>query len=136
MTFNASTDQQLDGNAPLRPGFISGLGAMVKNALGLALCRLELAALELAEARAAAMKLAVILALGILTAFFALACWTGLVVVLAWDSMGWTILAIIGAVFTLATVAIAWYARSVIKAGRLSLPITMAELRNDRDALL
>ncbi len=128
--------EQLDTGPQLRPGFIGGLAAMAKNTLGLALCRLELAALELAEARTAALKLAVFFALAVLTAFFALACWTGLVVVLAWDSLGWKILAIVAAVFTLATAAIVWYARSMIDAGRLSLPITMAELRNDRDALL
>ena len=136
MTVETGIDRELDDSAELRPGLIGGLAAMAKNALGLLLCRLELAAVELAEARAAALKLASFFALGVLTAFFALACWTGLAIVLAWESLGWKILAILAAVFTLATVAIIWYARSMIAAGRISLPITMAELRNDRDALL
>jgi uncharacterized membrane protein YqjE len=122
--------------AQLQPGFFHGLSAMVKNMLGLALCRLELAAVELAEARAAALKLATLFAFAVLAAFFALACWTGLIVVLAWESLGWKILAILAAVFTAAAVAAAWYARIMIAEGKLSLPITMAELRNDRDALL
>jgi uncharacterized membrane protein YqjE len=115
---------------------LGGLAAMAKNLLGLLLCRLELAAIELAELRIALLKLAVMLALGVVTAAFALACWTGLIVVLAWDSLGSKILAIVAAVFTLATLAIVWYARSMVMQGKLSLPITMAELRNDRDALL
>lgn len=118
------------------PGVIAGLTAMFRNLLGLVLCRLELAALELAEARAALLKIAAIFALGILTAWFALACWTGLVIVLAWESMGWKILAILAAAFTLITVALIWYVRSMVAQGKLSLPATMAELRNDRDALL
>jgi uncharacterized membrane protein YqjE len=120
----------------LRPGLIGGLAAMVKNLLGLLLCRLELAALELAEARNALLKLVVLIVLGAVTALFALACWTGLVIVLAWDSLGWKILAIVAGFFTLATVAVVCYAKAMIAQGKLSLPATMAELRNDRDALL
>lgn len=118
-----------------RLGLIAGAASMARNLLGLALCRIELAALELADVRAALLKLAVFFAAGVVTAFFALACWTGLVVMLAWDSLGWKILGIVALFYTLATLAIALYARALIRDGRLSLPLTMAELRNDRDAL-
>lgn len=124
-----------DGTEP-RLGLLGGLAAMVRNTLGLALCRLELAAMELAEVRTVVLKLAVLFGLGLLAAFFAIACWTGLVIVLAWDSLGWKILAIVATVFTLAAIALALTARSMLAEGRLSLPITMTELRNDRDALL
>lgn len=119
----------------LRPGFLAGLAGMGRNLLGLALCRVELAALELADVRGTLLKLAMFFAVGVLTAFFALACWTGLVVLLAWDSLGWKILAIVALFYTLATLAIVMYARGLARDGRLSLPLTMAELRNDRDAL-
>ncbi|RJG02700.1 phage holin family protein [Noviherbaspirillum sedimenti] len=118
-----------------RPGLLGGVATMARNLLGLVLCRVELAALELADVRAALLKLAVFFAAGVITTFFALACWTGLVVMLAWESLGWKILAIVALVHTCATVLIAFYARALIREGRLSLPLTMAELRNDRDAL-
>lgn len=126
----------LAGGAKMRPGFLSGIASVVRNMLGLALCRLELAAIELAEVRSALLKLAVLFALGGLAAFFAIAGWTGLIVVLAWDSLGWKILAIMAALFTCAAGAIVWYVHAMIADGKLSLPVTMAELRNDRDALL
>ncbi len=118
-----------------RPGLLSGLAGMGRNLLGLMLCRVELAALELADVRAAALRLAVVFVAGTLAAIFALACWTGLVVMLAWDSMGWKILALVAGGYTLATVLLALYVRAMIRSGQLSLPLTMAELRNDRDAL-
>lgn len=120
---------------PLHPGLLGGVATMARNLLGLVLCRVELAALELADVRAALLKLAMFFAAGVITAFFALACWTGLVVMLAWESLGWKILAIVALVHTFATVLIAFYARALIRDGRLSLPLSMAELRNDRDAL-
>lgn len=129
-------EQEQQSIQQIRPGLISGLGAMAKNFLGLLLCRVELAALELAEVRNALLKLIVLIALGALTALFALACWTGLVIVLAWDSLGWKILAIVAAFFTFASLAVVWYVKAMIAEGKLSLPATMAELRNDRDALL
>lgn len=119
-----------------RPGLIAGLGALVRNMLGLFLCRLELAALELAEVRGALLRLALAFAAGIVTAWFALAGWSALVVVLAWDSMGWKIVAILAAVFTLLAIAAFCYVRALLAQGRLSLPATMAELRNDRAALM
>ncbi|TCS35606.1 putative membrane protein YqjE [Paucimonas lemoignei] len=132
MQFNST---QAAEDEPLRPGFLAGLAGMGRNLLGLLLCRIELAALELADVRAALLKLAVVFAIGILTAFFALACWTGLVVMLAWDSLGWKILAIVAVFYTLVCLGVGMYARTLLRDDRLSLPLTMAELRNDRDAL-
>ena len=129
-------DEERQDSPLARPGFVAGMTALFKNLIGLLLCRLELAALELAEVRAALLKLAILFGLGMLTAAFALACWTALVIVLAWDSMGWKIIAIVAAVFTVATFLLAWVGRNMIAQGKLSLPATMAELRNDRDALL
>ena len=122
-------------NRPPHPGLLTGLATLWRNLLGLALCRIELAALELADVRAALLKLAVFFAAGVVMVFFALACWTGLVVMLAWDSLGWKILAIVALVYTVAALFIVAQARALISGGRLSLPLTMAELRNDRDAL-
>lgn len=115
---------------------IAGLVGVAKNMFGLFLNRIELAALEMSEVRATVLKLALVFALGLIAAWFAIAYWSALLVYLAWDALGWKILAIVAAAFTLITVAVLLYARSVIEQGRLSLPATMNELRNDRDALL
>lgn len=117
-----------------RAGLIAGIGGLARNIAGLLLCRLELAALELAEARSAALKLGLVFAAGVLAAWFALAGWSALIVVLTWDSLGWKIIAILAVLFTLTALGMVWYARNLLAQGQLSLPATMAELRNDRDA--
>lgn len=118
------------------PGLIVGLIAIAKNVFGLALNRIELAALEFSEVRANFLKLLLVFACGIMAVWFALAYWTALLVYLSWDTLGWKVLLILAAVFTLLAVGIFLYARSILAQGRLSMPVTMAELRNDRDALL
>jgi uncharacterized membrane protein YqjE len=118
------------------PGLIVGLIAIAKNVFGLALNRIELAALEFSEVRANFLKLLLVFACGIMAVWFALAYWTALLVYLSWDTLGWKVLLMLAAVFTLLAVGIFLYARSILAQGRLSMPVTMAELRNDRDALL
>lgn len=118
------------------PGLVAGLTGIVKNMFGLLLSRIELAALELGELRANLLKLLAISALGIVAVWFAVAYWTALIVVLAWDSWGWKILLLIAAVFTVLAAGIFLYARSLLGDDKLSMPTTMTELRNDRDALL
>ena len=115
---------------------IAGLIGIVKNMFGLFLSRVELAALELSEVRATVLKLALVFALGLLAAWFALAYWSVLLVYLAWNTLGWGILLIVALGFTVLAVGVFLYARSVVAQGKLSLPATMNELRNDRDALL
>jgi uncharacterized membrane protein YqjE len=118
------------------PGLMAGLTGLAKNLLGLLINRIELAALELGEMRANLAKLLLAAALGIVAVWFALACWTALIVVLAWDSWGWKILLLVAAVFTVLGIGILLYARSMLAQDKLSMPATMAELRSDRDALL
>jgi uncharacterized membrane protein YqjE len=134
-------DQQragADGASPdmERPGFIAGLGNLAKNVFALLVSRIELAALELGEVRDNLVKLLFIGALGIVAILFALGCWTALIVVLAWESMGWKILLLVAVVYTLAAIAILMAARAMLRGDKLSMPATLAELRNDRDALL
>jgi uncharacterized membrane protein YqjE len=118
------------------PHLMAGLIGIARNMFGLFLSRVELAALELSEVRATLLKLALVFALGLIAAWFAIAYWSVLLVYLAWDALGWKILALVATGFTLITVAVLLYARSVVAQGKLSLPATMNELRNDRDALL
>ena len=61
---------QEEGNRP--PGLIASLGLVVRNAIGLLLNRLELAALELAEVRDHVLKLVLVFALAVVLGGFAL----------------------------------------------------------------
>lgn len=117
------------------PGLIAGLGGLAKNMFGLLVSRIELAALELGEMRDNLARLLLVGALGIVALLFALGCWTALVVVLAWETMGWKILLVVAVLYTLAALGILLYARAMLAQDKLAMPATMAELRKDRDAL-
>lgn len=129
-------DRQQPGNTGPTSGLIIGLAGMARNFFSLLLCRIELAAIELAEVRSNLLKLMAVAVVGAIAAFFALVFWTGLLVALTWDALGWKILLIIAAAFTVVAIGVLIYAQSMLKNGQLSLPATLAELRNDRDALL
>jgi len=118
------------------PQLMNGVLGLIKNMFGLLLSRVELAALELSEVRANLIKLALFFALGLLAAWFAIAFWSVLLVCLAWDTLGWKILFFVAAGFTAVAVGVLLYAKAIVAQGKLSLSATMAELRNDRDALL
>ncbi len=118
------------------PGLVSGLVGTAKNMFALVISRIELAALEFSEIGSHLLKLLLVCALGIVALWFALAFWSGLVLVLAWEALGWKILLILAVFFTILAIGTALYVRSVLRQGRLGLPVTMAELRKDRDALL
>jgi uncharacterized membrane protein YqjE len=121
---------------PDRTGLIAGLIGMARDVGGLLCTRLELAALEVAELRANLLRLAIVLAAAFLMLSLAVTYWSVLVVYLAWDALGWKILPLVAAVLTLLGIALLRHARRMIEQGKLSLPATMAELRNDRDTLL
>lgn len=118
------------------PGLIAGLSAIVRNALGLVLSRLELAALEAGEIRNHLARMLLVGAIGLIVVWFALACWTAVVVVLAWESWGWKILLLMALLFTVIAAGLFLYVRALFASDKLSMPATMAELRKDRDALL
>jgi uncharacterized membrane protein YqjE len=124
------------GSAEDSPGLLASVAGMTKNMFGLLVSRIELAALELGEIRGNLAKLLLVFALGIVAVWFAIAYWTALVVVLAWETWGWKILLLIAALFTLLAIGMFFYVRSMLGKDVLSMPATMAELRNDRDALL
>ncbi|HVL76155.1 MAG TPA: phage holin family protein [Noviherbaspirillum sp.] len=118
-----------------RAGLVAGLSAVARNLFALFVTRAELAALELGEARDHLAKLFLVGALGVLLVCFALAGWTALIVVLAWDALGWKILLLVAVVYTLLAGAALLAARSMLAQDKLGFPATMAELRNDREAL-
>jgi uncharacterized membrane protein YqjE len=121
---------------PSETGVLAGINSLVRNIFGLVFNRLELASLEFAEARHHFLKLLLVAALGLVAGIFALAYWSVLLVFLSWDALGWKILLILAAFFT----ALGWmafrYAQNQLEQGKLSMPATMAELRNDRETLI
>ncbi len=132
---SARREEGGEGQAEASPGVFAAVGAIAKNSIGLLISRIELGALELGEVRSALAKLLFVFALGIVALWFALAFWSGLVVVLAWDALGWKILLLIAAVFSVLAAGVLLYVRTLLASDRLSMPATMAELRKDRDAL-
>lgn len=112
------------------------MAGLAKNLFGLLMSRIELAALELSEVRTNLLKILLISALGIVAAWFAIAYWTVLLVYLTWDVLGWKILLILAAAFTLSAVGVFLHVQSMLKQNKLAMPETMAELRKDRNALL
>ncbi|MET0267386.1 MAG: phage holin family protein [Duganella sp.] len=118
------------------PGLIASLGNIARNSMGLLLTRLELAALELSQVRNHLLQLVVAFAVALVAGCFALACITVMVAYLAWNALGWAILPILAGGFLLIAIGLILYARGLIRAGKLSMPATMAELKSDRDMLL
>jgi uncharacterized membrane protein YqjE len=103
------------------PGLLGGITSLAKNLAGLAVSRVELAALELTEVRNHVIEL--------------LAYGTATIVALAWDEMGWKILLVMFVVFAVLTAILVMKGLSMLKQGKLAFPETMKELRNDRDML-
>jgi len=118
------------------PGLLGGITSLGKNLFGLAVSRVELAAVELAEVRNHAIELLAIFAGAVLATWFALAYGTATIVALAWDEMGWKILLVMFVIFLVVTAILVMKGLSMLKQGKLAFPETMKELRNDRDVLM
>lgn len=118
------------------PGLMGGISGLAKNLFGLVVSRLELAALEMTDVRNHVIELVAIFAGAVLAVWFALAYGTATIVMLAWDSWGWKILLVMFLVFAVITAVLLMKGMALLKQGKLALPETMKELRNDRDALL
>jgi uncharacterized membrane protein YqjE len=129
-------DQRPSGTEASQPGLIDGLGTIVKGVFALAANRIELAVLELGDARDQLARVLLFGALGVVAVWFALACWTALLVALTWDAMGWKSLLLIAAIYSGLACGLLLYARAMLKRSSLAFPSTVAELRKDRDALL
>ncbi len=117
-------------------GVLSRLSTLARSASGLLRARVALATLELADARDALFALLFIGALAVVAAGLGLFFLSLLVVALAWDALGWRILLILAACY----VALGWWlwrrAQTLLTEGRIGLPLTLSELKKDREALL
>lgn len=126
------TDQSA-ASAP--QGLLAGVRSFAGNVMGLLFARAGLAALELGEARDALIRMLLLSACGLMLAGFALVLWTALLIYLAWNSMGWTILLLLALLYTVIAGLFLRSASRILDQGKLGLPATMAELRADREAL-
>lgn len=118
------------------PGLMAGLTGLIKNAYGLVVSRMELAALELSEVRNHLLELVALFAVAAICGVFALAFGSAIIVALAWDAMGWTILLVMFLVYAGLAVVLGMKGKAMLKEGKLSFPETMKEIRKDRQALL
>jgi uncharacterized membrane protein YqjE len=118
------------------PGLIGGLAGLARNAFGLLVSRVELAALELSEVRNHVLELLAVFGLAFICVLFALGYGTALIVALAWETLGWKILLLLFLVFLAATVVLLVKARLLLDQGKLAFPATMNELKHDREMLL
>lgn len=126
----------MEHSASHAPGLIGSLAGVCRNTARLVLSRIELAALELSEVREHLVQLSVVFALALVAGWFAVAFSTATVVYLAWEVIGWKILLVLAAVFVVVTLWLVMMARGLLKQDKLALPVTMAELKADRDMLL
>jgi uncharacterized membrane protein YqjE len=125
--------QSADGE---KPGLISSLAGAGRNLLGLVLNRMELAMLELSELSVNAAKLLLIVALALTALWFSIAFFTVLAVYLLWQYWGWVSLLAFGGLFAVITAVLGWVAWKYLRDGKLAMPMTISELRQDRNTLL
>lgn len=120
---------------PQHEGIADSVRALMRNAIGLLNARLSLAVIELAEARDAFLLIFVLAVLALVMAGLTLMAVSALIVVLLWDVLGWRVILLLVLLYAFFTWLCWRTARGLIVEGRLGLPMTMAELRQDRDAL-
>ena len=133
---SAQSSQQSSERASPEQSLGTTTRELIQSLIGLISSRLSLAVLELSEARDAAL-LVIALALGaFVAASFAVIALSALIVLLTWDVLGWRIVLILTLVYAAAAVALIQQIRRIIREGRLGLPATVAELKQDSEVLL
>lgn len=116
-------------------GLASTAGAAMTSVLKLIGVRLSMAVLELGAARNAMFRVLLLAALAVLAAAFALLSVSAMIVALAWDALGWRILLLLCLAYLVLAIAMLLKARNIILSGQIGLPMTLAELQKDREAL-
>jgi uncharacterized membrane protein YqjE len=91
--------------------------------------------IELAEARDAFITVFVLAIAALVMASLTLTAVSALIIVLLWDSLGAWVILILALVYASFSWLLWRSALQLIREGRLGLPHTLAELRQDRDAL-
>jgi uncharacterized membrane protein YqjE len=125
-------------NSSVRPpndGLASNAMTFIKSVLKLAGVRFSMATVEFADARDAFLRVLLLGVFALLALGFALLSISGVIVVLAWEALGWRILMILFFVYLLLTMILLWRARGIIASGKIGLPVTLTEMKKDRAAL-
>lgn len=117
-------------------GVTGSLRSVIRHAVGLFQARLSLALIELAEARDAFITVFVLAIAAIVAGSLTLIAVSAWIIVLLWEPLGGWIILILALVYAMLSVLLSRAAIRLIRGGRLGLPQTMAELRQDRDALM
>ncbi len=125
-------------NSSVRPpndGLASNAMTVIKSVLKLAGVRFSMATVEFADARDAFLRVLLLGVFALLALGFAFLSISGVIVVLAWEALGWRILMILFFVYLLLTMILLWRARGIIASGKIGLPVTLTEMKKDRAAL-
>jgi len=121
---------------PSGGGLASTAGAVLSSVLKLIGVRLSMAVLGLGAARNAVFRVLLLAALAVLAAAFALLSVSAMIVAHKWDALGWRILLVLFLAYLLLSIAMLWRARNIVLSGQIGLPMTLAELKKDREALV
>ncbi len=128
------SDPSSDPSRPA-PGLIASAATLAASLRSLLGTRASYALLELGDARDALLRVLLFGAAALGAAALALVGLSALVIVLLWETLGWRVLLIL----SIAYVVLAWMllqrARRILSEGRVGLPVTLAELRKDREAI-
>ena len=120
---------------PPNDGLASNAAGIIGGVLKLVGVRCSMAIMEFADARAAFSQVLLLGVIAILAATFALFSISGMIVVLAWEALGWRIFLILFFAYLLLTISLLWRICNVIASGKIGLPLTLAELEKDRAVL-
>lgn len=113
------------------PGLIEALSRLLVHLFGMAQSRLELASLELGEARARLIRMLVASFAALLLFGFAVAALSAWVAFALWPTLGHAVLGWIALAYAVAGVALVWWLRVRLRNDPPLLADTLAELRND-----
>ena len=117
---------------PPHGGLASNAAAILDGVQKLLGVRFSMAIIEFADARAAFFQVLLLGAGALLASTFALLSISGMIVVLAWEALGWRIFLILFFAYLLLTIYLLWIVRNIIASGKIGLPLTLAELKKDR----
>ena len=117
---------------PPNGGLVSNAYAILQAIIKLVGVRVSLVLMEFSDARDTFFRVLLLGTLALLGLVFALLSISGMIVVLAWETLGWRIFLILFIGYFLITMVLLWRARSIIASGKIGLPVTLSELKKDR----
>ena len=116
-------------------GMTGTFRSVLRHAAGLLQARVSLALIELGEARDAFITVFVLAIAAMVAGSLTLIAVSAWIIVLLWEPLGGWVILLLALVYAMLSVLLGRAAMRLIREGRLGLPQTMAELREDRDAL-